>query len=156
MYSCCHEQGDDPYASGNENRRRNRDRLNEQITAHNFLRRIRGYGHGLSFGGPRGMPGGMFGFGPRGQPPFSGHRGHPRLPSLSGQGRQRPLFSVPFCYDDDSDSDDDMYPSPWLPQSPSWYGTTTTGMQRPRLWSTFDGCYCDLDLPTSFSRYYDD
>lgn len=81
MYSCCHEQGDDPYASGNENRRRNRDRLNEQITAHNLLRRIRGYGHGLSFGGPRGMPGGMFGFGPRGQPPFSGHRGHPRLPA---------------------------------------------------------------------------
>ena len=138
MYRCRHEQGEDSYASGNENRRRNRDRLNGDIERYNLLRQIRSGDHGLPFSGPRGMPAGMYGLGTRGPPSFRPGRprvrpplehifGVPRepiaFPGIFGP-RPRPYLPLSLFDDDDDDevSDDDEYslplPPPWCEMSP--------------------------------------
>ena len=135
MYRCRHEQDEDPYASGNENRRRNRDRLNRDIERHNFLRQISRGGFGAPFGGPLGLPDGMYGLGQPDPPPFGlGSRGPGFGPSLSTFCRPPGFLGCPGMWGprfdprsdaDDSDSDDDEYPSPWYPPPPPpWYGTS--------------------------------
>ncbi|KAJ8117103.1 hypothetical protein OPT61_g1622 [Boeremia exigua] len=112
MYRCRHEKGEDPYASGNENRRRNRDRLNDDIERRNFLRRLGREGHG-----PPGLP--PFGLG------AYASSGPPRPPGYLGCSRPWSPRFYPSPNDDDFDSDYYDSPSPWYsPRPPPYYGTS--------------------------------
>ncbi|KAF2621907.1 hypothetical protein BU25DRAFT_229850 [Macroventuria anomochaeta] len=169
MYRCRHDQEEDPYASGNENRRRNRDRLNEDIERYNYLRRLSRGGSGPPFGGPLGMPGGMYGLGPSGPPPFGlgsggpgfgpalsnfcGPPGPPRPPGFPGMFG--PLLYPPPSYDD-SDSDDDESPSPWYPPPPPpWYGASPLSTRRLPPRSLYGRRY-GRGFGGPYGRYYMD
>ena len=136
MYRCRHEQDEDPYASGNENRRRNRNRLNEDIERYNFLRQFRSEDRELPSDRPRGVPAGVCRLGTRRPPSFRPGRPRLGLPlertlgvlcgplAFAGLFGPRPCLYLPPLYsnnDDDSEgSDEDEY-SPLLPPPP-WFG----------------------------------
>ena len=95
----------DPYASGNENRRRNRDRLNMDILMHDLLRSSSRRGHG---------PYDLYPYEP--EPSNLGYRSPLRMfrghDGSSGFLRRcRVAFRPPF-FDDDFDSDYDEDPLP--------------------------------------------
>lgn len=151
MYYCRHEQDDDPYASGNENRRRNCDRLNRDIEARNIIRDIRrgGYGRGPShlgfgpYGSGYGSPLNTFSEPPR--PPRPPR--YPGYPTFWG-----PTFS---SSPDDFDSDDDESPSSWYyPPRPPHYGTSPCGGRSgTRYGGTYGGRYytdSDDDYPYGY------
>lgn len=141
MHRCRHELEDGPYASGPENRRENRDRLNRDVALHDIIKQAIRRGYGPSYGGHMGMPGHAYGLGYGGYvpgPPFStygGHHGFPGLPGYPGPyGKGLPLP----LYIDDYDSDDEC-PSTWYfsppPHSPHPYSTTSpvfTSRRPPR------------------------
>ena len=132
----------DPYASGNENRRRNRDRLNTDILMHDLLRSSARREHEPYALYPFGPGLGDFGF----RSPLRMFRGGP-----SGFLRRfRPAFRFPF-FDDDFDSDYDEEPLPgFLPRHPPYYirrdyvhshrgGRYGRWYERPLC-----GCYMDI------------
>ena len=170
MYRCRHEQDDDPFASGQENRRRNRDRLNGEIDRYNHLRLLTSeclrlperYPGGMYGCGPPRLSPILYGLGPQGPgflPPFSG--------SLCGPCRPRPPPYLPgmcgthpstYFDDSDSDSDDEDSPSPWYPPHPPRYGPspcTTTFSLRPSLVRR-RSTPPSFGPRSSYGRYYDD
>lgn len=117
MYRCRHEQEEDPYASGNENRRQNRDRINQSIERYNLARRIRRGDYepqvvsSIGYGSP------MSTF--CGSPQHHGYSGYP--------GIWRPGIYPPYH----SDSDDEGSSSPWRYPPPPYYGSSPLSMQTP-------------------------
>jgi hypothetical protein len=125
----------DPYASGNENRRRNRDRLNMDILMHDLLRSSSRRGHG---------PYGLYPFGP--EPSNFGYRSPLRI--FRGHGgpsgfmrRRRLAFRPPFV-DDDMDSEYDEDPLPGFFSRHSPY-SARRAFAHP-LRSVLCGCYVDV------------
>ena len=118
MHRCRHALEEDPYASGAENRRENRDRLNRDIALHDSIRRAIKRGYGPPYGGHMAMPGYPNGPGHGGYipgPPFSPCDGHHGFSGFPG-----PYFDGPplLVYTDGYDSDDES-PSTWYyPPSP--------------------------------------
>jgi hypothetical protein len=105
----------DPYASGNENRHRNRDRLNMDILMHDLLRSSSRRGHGPYVLYPSGPEPNNTGF----RSPLRMFRGYG---GPSGFLRRfRPAFRLPFL-DYDSESYDDEDTLPWfVPRHPPCY-----------------------------------
>lgn len=149
MYRCRHEQDEDRYASGNDNRRRNRDKLNRNIEIHDFLRCTSSSGYELPFGGPPG-----YGLGPRGSLPFGMGPGSPRLGPLPFDGLHgRPMLPFsPFSYDDSNFDSDDESPPPWNP--PPWYSTSP--VYSPRLRCPFGGRGGGPGFRRPYGMPYDD
>lgn len=133
MYGCRHERDDDAYASGAENRRQNRDRLNRDVAVYENLRRLIREGSRSPFSGHACIPDYPYGLGhgnySHGPPlnPYGRYYEHPGFP-----GPMDKLFHSPL-YDNDFDSDDES-PSPWYHAStPPYYGTSPScTARRPR------------------------
>jgi hypothetical protein len=174
MPRCSHEQQEDPYASGNENRRRNRDRINDQIEMHNILR----HGAPRGYGPPLGRPQHIHSYDPRIPlifPPFmspSGSRfsrplrpservhrlfgpgGYPLWPpELYGLPRLVPFFpSQPSNHDEDLDDsdDEDNWIAAWLERILSgvhspWDSSAMRHGGRSPSGSPLGGYYMDYD-----------
>lgn len=92
MHRCRHEMEEDPYASGSENRRENRDRLNRDVALHDSIRQAIRRGYGPPYSGHMGLPGYPYGFGygeyVPGPPssPYGGHHGYPGFSGPYGKG----------------------------------------------------------------------
>lgn len=150
MHRCRHELKEDPYASGAENRRENRDRLNEDVALHDSIRQAVRIGYRPPYDGHMGMLGQPYGLGYGGYvsgPPFSpydGPYGYPGLPGPYGKALS-PLF-----YDDDYDSDNEC-PSTWYlhpPPPPPHFTTMPLCTSRRSRRSRFGGrCGSGLSNP---------
>lgn len=144
MRRCQHEQGENPLASGQDNRRRNRDRLIGEIDAYNFLRHMRARSRPSLFD----MRPGRSVFdcslypGPRGPHGFPGVF-RPGCPHRS-RG----------CSDDDFDPDDDESSSPWRPPPSPFPRPGPFGKQSSPPWS--DICGSGRGYGNSRGGYYDD
>jgi hypothetical protein len=137
MHRCRHPLEKDPYPSGPENRRENRDRLSRDIALHDSIRRAIRRGYEQPYGGHMAMPGYLHGLGDGSYvpaPPFcpyGGHYGYPGIPGSYVKGLPLPVYT------DGYDSDDECpptwhFPPPPRPPHPHLTTSLILTSRRPR------------------------